>query len=567
MQRLRQVDPRCSDFGDHWLPARRQRTPSTGGRNGSCGLMPKVLSQLPLDAEAWVLDGNFVDAVDEVWARADCVIWLDYSWPVILLRLSLRNLRWWIGSGAAWNGQRMPLPVALSGLRHFIKQYPANSKNVSGFLSALAIRQSAGLHFAPSMRGLAEPPCLCGELEVAVDFRLASDALAQSLRGNETLQKVRYSWQDGPLPLGCRLFQGRRRPDLLRTGRGRNAGRRTPRRRRCRPSWRRAILLQRRRRNDPRFTSKRLAGSQAMRRGCLADVKEQGEASSEDRESRHAFRSKVPFTFGGVHNRLGAGATGRPTTSCWCKVETDTGITGVGRSASAMPAPTRCGPALHNDDRAAGDRPAMRATSRSCRCDLQQALHLVRPLRHHDLRRCPASTSRSGTSRARRPACRCIACWAARATAGCRPRREPARSTAIPEKGCRARTRHAVAEGYQPHQAARDRGSRGPAQQRDGSRPRRTDHGRHQLPVDARRGTSHGAEAPAVRPALAGGSRSSHPRTSRRLRPACGPRPASRWPPARTTARPSSSATCSRPTPSTMPSPASPEGRGRRPSS
>jgi hypothetical protein len=44
--------------------------------------------------EAWVADGNYggMGAREIVWSRADTVIWLDFSLPVILTRLWRRTL-------------------------------------------------------------------------------------------------------------------------------------------------------------------------------------------------------------------------------------------------------------------------------------------------------------------------------------------------------------------------------------------------------------------------------------------------------------------------------------------
>lgn len=41
--------------------------------------------------DAWVVDGNYGKARDIIWSRADTVIWLDYTLPVILYRLTRRN--------------------------------------------------------------------------------------------------------------------------------------------------------------------------------------------------------------------------------------------------------------------------------------------------------------------------------------------------------------------------------------------------------------------------------------------------------------------------------------------
>lgn len=40
----------------------------------------------------WVCDGNYSKAREITWSRADTIIWLDYSLPVILLRLLHRSL-------------------------------------------------------------------------------------------------------------------------------------------------------------------------------------------------------------------------------------------------------------------------------------------------------------------------------------------------------------------------------------------------------------------------------------------------------------------------------------------
>ena len=98
------------------------------------------------------------------------------------------------------------------------------------------------------------------------------------------------------------------------------------------------------------------------------------------------------------------------------------------------------GPAQH--DRAARDRPgcarhreALATTcSRSCTCSAATASRSSP---------CRGSTSRCGTSPARRPTCRCIACWAAPDASACRPM--PACSSiAIPRRSRRAPSRRST---------------------------------------------------------------------------------------------------------------------------
>ena len=43
--------------------------------------------------EKWVIDGNYRAVRDIVWPRADTVVWLNYSLPLILWRLTRRTFR------------------------------------------------------------------------------------------------------------------------------------------------------------------------------------------------------------------------------------------------------------------------------------------------------------------------------------------------------------------------------------------------------------------------------------------------------------------------------------------
>jgi shikimate kinase len=44
-------------------------------------------------AGAWIVDGNYAKLADVTWHRADTVIWLDYPLPLIVARVTRRNLR------------------------------------------------------------------------------------------------------------------------------------------------------------------------------------------------------------------------------------------------------------------------------------------------------------------------------------------------------------------------------------------------------------------------------------------------------------------------------------------
>ena len=54
----------------------------------------------------WVIDGNHGDIRDIVWPRANTLIWLDYSLPVIFWNLSKRTTRRLIFRQELWQGNR-----------------------------------------------------------------------------------------------------------------------------------------------------------------------------------------------------------------------------------------------------------------------------------------------------------------------------------------------------------------------------------------------------------------------------------------------------------------------------
>jgi adenylate kinase family enzyme len=57
-----------------------------------------------LSGDGWVIDGNYGQVRDIIWSRADTIVWLDYSLPVIFWRL-VRRMFWRVGTRAeVWNG-------------------------------------------------------------------------------------------------------------------------------------------------------------------------------------------------------------------------------------------------------------------------------------------------------------------------------------------------------------------------------------------------------------------------------------------------------------------------------
>jgi adenylate kinase family enzyme len=57
-----------------------------------------------LSGDGWVVDGNYGQVRDIIWSRADTIVWLDYSLPIIFWRL-VRRTFWRVGTQAElWNG-------------------------------------------------------------------------------------------------------------------------------------------------------------------------------------------------------------------------------------------------------------------------------------------------------------------------------------------------------------------------------------------------------------------------------------------------------------------------------
>jgi adenylate kinase family enzyme len=59
-----------------------------------------------LQSDSWVVDGNYHQVRDLVWSRADTVVWLDYSFMIIMGRLVKRTLRRVFTREELWNGNQ-----------------------------------------------------------------------------------------------------------------------------------------------------------------------------------------------------------------------------------------------------------------------------------------------------------------------------------------------------------------------------------------------------------------------------------------------------------------------------
>ena len=57
-------------------------------------------------AGGWVVDGNYSDALDLVWSRADTVVWLDLPRHLVMRQIVRRTTRRVVRREELWNGNR-----------------------------------------------------------------------------------------------------------------------------------------------------------------------------------------------------------------------------------------------------------------------------------------------------------------------------------------------------------------------------------------------------------------------------------------------------------------------------
>ena len=60
-------------------------------------------------ASRWVVAGNYHAVRDQIWPRAQLIVWLDYSFPVVFWRLLTRTIRRGVTGEELWNGNREKL--------------------------------------------------------------------------------------------------------------------------------------------------------------------------------------------------------------------------------------------------------------------------------------------------------------------------------------------------------------------------------------------------------------------------------------------------------------------------
>ncbi len=96
-------------------------------------------------AERWIIEGGYSIVRPQIWAHADTVIWLDYSFPVTLSRLLRRTTRRILSRELLWGSNYETLQIALSResiLWWLLKTYKPNRTK---FAAQLALPESQHL--------------------------------------------------------------------------------------------------------------------------------------------------------------------------------------------------------------------------------------------------------------------------------------------------------------------------------------------------------------------------------------------------------------------------------------
>jgi hypothetical protein len=81
----------------------------------------------------YAMDCNFDTRRQEIWSRADCIVWLDY--PFLRVVNPRRNLGWWWRGELGWSPSRWSLRRALSGIVYSARSHVRKRRLYPGWLS------------------------------------------------------------------------------------------------------------------------------------------------------------------------------------------------------------------------------------------------------------------------------------------------------------------------------------------------------------------------------------------------------------------------------------------------
>jgi adenylate kinase family enzyme len=80
----------------HHLPNWTERP-----REETCAIVDEIVQR-----DGWVIDGNYAHALDHHFEKADAIVWLDYSFMTVFLRLLTRTIRRSLRKEELWAGNR-----------------------------------------------------------------------------------------------------------------------------------------------------------------------------------------------------------------------------------------------------------------------------------------------------------------------------------------------------------------------------------------------------------------------------------------------------------------------------
>ncbi len=96
-------------------------------------------------AERWVVEGGYSIVRPLIWARADTVLWLDYSFPVTLSRLLRRTTRRILSRELLWGSNRESLQIALSRESILLWLLKTHGPNRQKFAAQIALPENQHL--------------------------------------------------------------------------------------------------------------------------------------------------------------------------------------------------------------------------------------------------------------------------------------------------------------------------------------------------------------------------------------------------------------------------------------
>jgi adenylate kinase family enzyme len=103
-----------------------------------------------VSGDGWVVDGNYSTVRLLVWARADTVVWVDPSHPVVMARVVRRTLRRVFTREELWNGNREPWSNLFSWERSIVAwSWSQRRKYRDRYSTAMSDPEWSDIRFVP----------------------------------------------------------------------------------------------------------------------------------------------------------------------------------------------------------------------------------------------------------------------------------------------------------------------------------------------------------------------------------------------------------------------------------